>query len=107
MSRKHAEAKLESGRLDNDDRMNRDSGKVSHAGRARRGPRDENGHWGRRNMFKMVVTTTLGPHFEDATQMESLKSVYAIGKILLYRGFLKTSTLYSFGNAVSEAKFLA
>ena len=88
--------------------MNRDSGKLSYDGRARHGPRDENGHWGRRNiMFKMVVTTTFGPRFEDAIQMESLKSVYAIGKILLYRGFLKTSTVYSFENTVSEAKFLA
>ena len=68
---------------------------------------DEDGHWGRRHMFEMVVTTTLGPRFEEVIQMERLKSVYDIGKILLYRSFPKTSTVYSIGNIVSKANLLA
>ena len=62
---------------------------------------NEDGHWGRRSMFEMTVTTSFGPRFEDAVQIERLKSVYVIGKILLYRGFLKTFIVYSIGNTVS------
>ena len=68
---------------------------------------NEDGLWSRRNMFETMITPTFGPRLKHAIQLELLESVYFLGKVLLYRGFLKTSTVYSVGNTVSEANFLA
>ena len=66
---------------------------------------NEDGDWGRRHMFEMVVTTTFGRSFEHATQLERSKREYIIRKIALYRGFLKTSPVFSIGKTVSEKTY--
>ena len=81
-----SKGRSESDLLDNGDPTNWGSEKISWAGRACHGPPDEDDHWGRRNMFEMVVSTTFGPRFDYPIQMERLKSVYSSSRRSSYTG---------------------
>ena len=66
---------------------------------------NEDGHWGRRNIFDNVTTTRFGLRFEGSVQLVFLKGVNFIGKVHPLRGFMKMCTVNCVGTTVSECTY--